>query len=108
LKLEEKRNKYYCNRRGAAGFFAAIAAKSNNPDSVVTILEKGISVLGKVKISGGGRCNVTNSCIDPKELIKFYPRGSKALLAPFYTFNCADTIAWFEKRGVILKTEPDG
>ncbi len=93
---------------GAAGFFAAIITAENNPDCDVTILEKGNSVLGKVKISGGGRCNVTNACTEPGELIKYYPRGSKALLGPFNKFSSKDTIQWFEHRGVKLKTEPDG
>lgn len=93
---------------GAAGFFAAITAAENNHDCVVTILEKGISVLGKVKVSGGGRCNVTNACTDPRELIKYYPRGGKALLGPFTRFSSKDAIQWFERRGVKLKTEQDG
>lgn len=93
---------------GAAGFFAAITAAENNPGSSVTIVEKGISVLGKVKISGGGRCNLTNAITDPKELIKYYPRGGKALLGPFNTFGSKDTIQWFEHRCVKLKSEPDG
>lgn len=93
---------------GAAGFFAAINAAENNPGSNVSILEKGNSVLSKVKISGGGRCNVTNACTDPRELIKYYPRGYKALLAPFHQFSSKDTIKWFEQKGVKLKTEPDG
>src|ERR1035437_193149 len=93
---------------GAAGFFAAITAAERNPASNIVILEKGTSVLGKVKISGGGRCNVTNSCSDPKELIKYYPRGSKELLSPFYNFNSTDTIEWFNNHGVKLKTESDG
>ena len=93
---------------GAAGFFAAITAAEDNPECHVTILEKGISVLGKVKVSGGGRCNVTNTCSDPGELIKYYPRGGKALLGPFYKFSSSDTIQWFEQRGVKLKAEQDG
>jgi hypothetical protein len=93
---------------GAAGFFAAITSASNYPGCSVTILEKGQSVLGKVKVSGGGRCNVTNACRIPEELVKFYPRGGKALLAPFHRFNPINTIEWFEKRRVKLKIEPDG
>jgi predicted Rossmann fold flavoprotein len=93
---------------GAAGFFSAITAAERNPGSNIVILEKGTSVLGKVKVSGGGRCNVTNSCSDPKELIKYYPRGSKELLSPFYKFNSRDTMEWFTNHGVKLKTESDG
>jgi len=93
---------------GAAGFFAAITAAENNPGCEVSILEKSASVLGKVKVSGGGRCNVTNACSDPKDLIKYYPRGGKALLGPFNHFGTIDTVQWFEQRGVELKTEPDG
>jgi predicted Rossmann fold flavoprotein len=93
---------------GAAGFFAAAAAAENNPGNKIIILEKGNSVLGKVKISGGGRCNVTNICSDPTELIKYYPRGGKELLSPFHKFNSRDTVIWFEKHGVNLKTENDG
>jgi hypothetical protein len=93
---------------GAAGFFAAITAGEGNPGGSVTILEKGTSVLGKVKVSGGGRCNVTNVITDPRELIKYYPRGGKALLGPFNSFSSKDTIQWFERRGVKLKAEPDG
>jgi flavoprotein, HI0933 family len=93
---------------GAAGFFAAAVSAEKNPGNNIIILEKGYTVLGKVKISGGGRCNVTNSCTDPGELIKFYPRGGKELLSPFHKFNSRDTINWFERHGVKLKTEPDG
>lgn len=93
---------------GAAGFFAGINAAGNNPGQSITILEKGNSVLGKVKISGGGRCNVTNACTNPVELIKYYPRGGKALLGPFNRFSSKDTIKWFEHKGIKLKTESDG
>lgn len=93
---------------GAAGFFAAITAAECNPDLSVIILEQGLEVLGKVKISGGGRCNVTHACFDAKELVKFYPRGHKELLSPFYRFNCTHTVGWFENRRVPLKTEEDG
>ena len=92
---------------GAAGFFTAINAKEQNPNLKVTILEKGKDVLQKVKISGGGRCNVTHACFDPKELTKFYPRGEKELLGPFHTFMTGDTFEWFENRGVPLKIEGD-
>ncbi|MBX2872312.1 MAG: NAD(P)/FAD-dependent oxidoreductase [Saprospiraceae bacterium] len=93
---------------GAAGFFAAIRCAELRPDAQVTILERGKDVLGKVKISGGGRCNVTHACYVPRELIKFYPRGAKELLGPFNRFACGDTQAWFEDRGVPLKIEQDG
>lgn len=92
---------------GAAGFFAAINMAESNPELVVTILEKSTKVLQKVKVSGGGRCNVTHACFDPKELIDFYPRGKKELLGPFHSFMTGDTIEWFEQRGIALKTEDD-
>ncbi len=92
---------------GAAGFFAAINMAESNPDLKVTILEKSSKVLQKVKVSGGGRCNVTHACFDPKELIEFYPRGKKELLGPFHTFMTGDTIEWFEQRGIPLKIEDD-
>ncbi len=93
---------------GAAGFFAAVNFARLKPDWQVIMLEQSKQVLGKVKISGGGRCNVTHACFEPKELIKYYPRGSKALLGPFHRFMTGDTMAWFEERGVELKIEPDG
>jgi predicted Rossmann fold flavoprotein len=93
---------------GAAGFFAAIRLAERYPKSSVMILERGKEVLQKVRVSGGGRCNVTHACWTPKELVKFYPRGSKALLGPFHKFACGDTMDWFEKRGVQLKVEEDG
>jgi len=92
---------------GAAGFFTAITAKELNPDLNVTILEKGKEVLQKVKISGGGRCNVTHACFVPKDLTEFYPRGKKELLGPFHQFMTGDTMEWFETRGVPLKIEKD-
>lgn len=93
---------------GAAGFFAAIRAAELNPNLKVVILEKGREVLQKVRVSGGGRCNVTHACFDPRELVKFYPRGNKALLGPYNRFQPGDTVAWFEQRGVRLKAEEDG
>ncbi len=87
---------------GAAGFFAAIAAKENHPKAEVTIFEKSKKILSKVKISGGGRCNVTNGCTDIKELSKAYPRGEKKLKRAFRTFCTKDTMDWFESRGVPL------
>ncbi|WP_411825573.1 NAD(P)/FAD-dependent oxidoreductase [Luteolibacter sp. AS25] len=93
---------------GAAGFFSAITAAEADPDSQVTIYERGKQLLSKVKISGGGRCNVTHSCFDPAELSKRYPRGSRELRGAFHRFQPQDTIAWFAQRGVTLKTEADG
>ncbi|MCB0464877.1 MAG: NAD(P)/FAD-dependent oxidoreductase [Aequorivita sp.] len=93
---------------GAAGFFTAINAAENNPKLKIIILERGKEVLTKVKVSGGGRCNVTHAEFLPKELTQNYPRGEKELLGPFHTFMTGDTIAWFEKRGVELKIEEDG
>ncbi|MAZ96805.1 NAD(P)/FAD-dependent oxidoreductase [Schleiferiaceae bacterium] len=92
---------------GAAGFFAAIASAEANPDHRVILLEKGKEVLGKVLISGGGRCNVTHACFDPKELATHYPRGSKELLGPLHKFQPGDTMEWFADRGVELKIEGD-
>lgn len=93
---------------GAAGFFTAINIVENNPKLKVAILERGKSVLEKVRISGGGRCNVTHACFVPNELVKFYPRGEKELRGPFHQFSSGDTIEWFEKHGVELKIEEDG
>ena len=93
---------------GAAGFFAAITCAEAAPDAEVTVLERGPQFLSKVRISGGGRCNVTHACFDARELTARYPRGGRALLAPFKNFQARDTVAWFESRGVKLKTEADG
>lgn len=93
---------------GAAGFFAAIACAEKNADYQIIILEKSPKLLAKVKISGGGRCNVTHACFDVRQLVKNYPRGEKQLLGPFTRFNPANTVEWFENRGVQLKTEADG
>ena len=93
---------------GAAGFFAAITYAEATPGATVTLLEKSPQFLSKVRISGGGRCNLTHACFAPRELSDHYPRGGSALLAPFQIFQPRDTIAWFESRGVKLKTEPDG
>ncbi len=93
---------------GAAGFFAAINLKTKAPNLKVAILERGSQVLTKVKISGGGRCNVTHGEFIPSELSKNYPRGEKELLGPFHTFMTGDTLAWFEERGVKIKMEEDG
>jgi len=93
---------------GAAGFFTAINIAEKNPKLKVAILERGKEVLTKVRISGGGRCNVTHACFEPNELVKFYPRGEKELRGPFHQFASGDTIEWFEKHGVELKIEEDG
>lgn len=93
---------------GAAGFFAAITAAESHPGLAVTILERSAKLLSKVRISGGGRCNVTHACFDPSELIRFYPRGGKELRSVFSRFGPADTVEWFHARGVELKTEADG
>ncbi|MBF6656393.1 aminoacetone oxidase family FAD-binding enzyme [Flavobacterium columnare] len=93
---------------GASGFFSAINIAENFPQLKIALLERGKEVLSKVRISGGGRCNVTHACFVPNDLVKFYPRGEKELKGPFNQFCSGDTIEWFEKHGVTLKTEEDG
>jgi predicted Rossmann fold flavoprotein len=93
---------------GAAGFFGAIAAASTYPHSQVTLYEAGPEPLAKVRISGGGRCNVTHSCFEADQLVQNYPRGGKALRGAFSRFQPQDTVDWFTLRGVELKTEADG
>lgn len=93
---------------GAAGFFAAIVCKQHRPEASVTILEKSDKVLAKVKVSGGGRCNVTTSVTDIAQVIAHYPRGGRHLKRCFGQFGPLDTVKWFKVRGVTLKTEPDG
>ena len=93
---------------GAAGFFGAIACAEANPTISVVLLEKTGKLLGKVRVSGGGRCNVTHACESAAQLVAHYPRGHKQLKAAFQRFGVADTVAWFAKRGVALKTEADG
>ncbi len=93
---------------GAAGFFTAINIVEKNANLKVAILERGKNVLEKVRISGGGRCNVTHACFVPNDLVKFYPRGERELKGPFHQFSSGDTIEWFEKHGVDLKIEEDG
>jgi len=93
---------------GAAGFFSAITCAEAHPDCQVIILEQGSQVLQKVKISGGGRCNVTHQCFEAKELLMRYPRGHRELIGPFHHWQARDTVEWFESRGVRLKTESDG
>ena len=93
---------------GAAGFFAAIACAHANPANDVSIYERGAQFLTKVRVSGGGRCNVTNVCSDPVELSNHFPRGKRSLISPFRRFSATDTVAWFEEQGVKLKVESDG
>lgn len=93
---------------GAAGFFAALSAKKSMPELRVAIYEKTGVLLSKVRISGGGRCNVTHHLFDPLPLSKNYPRGSQELISLFHRFNPTDTVEWFESRGVTLKAEADG
>ncbi|MAL86602.1 MAG: aminoacetone oxidase family FAD-binding enzyme, partial [Opitutae bacterium] len=93
---------------GAAGFFCAITLAEENKNAEVIIFDSGNQFLRKVKISGGGRCNVTHACFDPRELVKKYPRGQKELLGAFYTWQPKDTVEWFRNRGVQTKTEEDG
>jgi len=93
---------------GPAGFFAAIRCAELNPRLRVLLIEKASQTLGKVIISGGGRCNVTNACFDPAKLVTFYPRGGNELRGAFSRFQAADTVEWFESRGVKLKAESDG
>ncbi|APJ02728.1 NAD(P)/FAD-dependent oxidoreductase [Silvanigrella aquatica] len=93
---------------GAAGFFGAIACAENCSHARVLILEATPRILTKVKISGGGRCNVTHHQFDPKQLVRFYPRGQKELLGPFHKFQPKDTVNWFAEHGVELKVEEDG
>jgi len=93
---------------GPAGFFGAITAREVDPSRPVIILEKNPDVLAKVKISGGGRCNVTHACFDPRDLATHYPRGHKELIGPFHKWGPSETAAWFAERGVALKTEADG
>ena len=93
---------------GAAGFFCAVNAARLGQGLRVTILEKTGKLLSKVKVSGGGRCNVTHACFEPRELVKRYPRGSRELLGAFHRWQPRDTVEWFESRGVKLKAEEDG
>ncbi|MBS1619413.1 MAG: NAD(P)/FAD-dependent oxidoreductase, partial [Bacteroidetes bacterium] len=88
---------------GAAGFFFAVNCAEQHPDYRITILEKSGKLLEKVRISGGGRCNVTHACFEPRALTKFYPRGEKELLGAFHRFMTGDTISWYDAHGVKLK-----
>lgn len=93
---------------GAAGYFLAANLNNKNKKHEITIFEQSTKVLQKVRISGGGRCNVTHACWDPSDLVEYYPRGKRELLGPFHHFACGDTMEWFESRGVALKIEEDG
>ena len=93
---------------GAAGFFAALSAAKHHPSAEVTLFEKSNKLLAKVKVSGGGRCNVTHACFSPATLAKGYPRGGKQLKKAFSSFHAQHTVDWFTDRGVPLKTEEDG
>ncbi len=93
---------------GAAGYFAAIACAEANPACAVTLYEATAHPLAKVEVSGGGRCNVTHACFEPRELVRHYPHGGRELLGAFHRWQPRDTVAWFEQRGVPLKTEADG
>ena len=93
---------------GAAGFFAAIAATQANSSCKVSLFERSSQFLSKVRISGGGRCNVTHALFDPRLFTTCYPRGERELISPFHRFSAEDTVAWFEARGVRLKREEDG
>ena len=93
---------------GAAGYFAAITAAEANPSANVIIYEQGKRTLTKVKISGGGRCNITHKCFEPNELTARYPRGGHELRGAFHRWQPQDTIDWFAARGVAIKAEPDG
>ena len=93
---------------GASGFFAAINIAKQAPHLNVAILERAQTGLAKVKVSGGGRCNVTHAEFIPSDLVQNYPRGERELLGPFHQFMTGDTMAWFEERGVALNIENDG
>ena len=93
---------------GAAGYFSAIAAAETDRSATVVLFEATAHTLAKVRISGGGRCNTTHACFEPRELVKRYPRGSRELIGPLHQFGPRETVAWFAARGVELKTETDG
>jgi len=93
---------------GAAGFFAACACAETAPGSAITILERGADFLAKVRVSGGGRCNVTHACFDAREFVTRYPRGAQELIGPFRRFGASETVDWFATRGVRLYTQADG
>lgn len=93
---------------GAAGFFAALSVKAHHPDAQVTLYEKSNKLLAKVRVSGGGRCNVTHACFNERKLAAHYPRGERFLRKSFGVFSARNTVDWFAERGVTLKTESDG
>ncbi len=106
--MNSQRHKIIVVGGGAAGFFGAIACAEAHPDAQVTLLEAARSPLAKVRVSGGGRCNVTHACFEPSLLVQHYPRGGKALRGAFTRFQPKDTVAWFMQQGIPLKTEGDG
>ena len=106
--MSDRRKKVVVIGGGAAGFFFAVNCAELHPDYDITIIEKSNKLLEKVRISGGGRCNVTHACFDQKLLVKKYPRGERELLGAFHRFMTSDTVQWFESRGVEIKTEEDG
>ena len=106
--MEGRRRRVVVAGAGAAGFFGAIACAESASRPEVTLLEATAHTLAKVRISGGGRCNVTRDCPDPREMARGYPRGYRELVGPLTRFGTADTAAWFLGRGVELKTEADG
>ena len=106
--MSDKKKRVAIVGGGAAGFFAAISCAQTNPGLEVYLFEKTPKLLSKVRVSGGGRCNVTHHCFNPNQLIQYYPRGGKFLKTGFKLFGAAETVKWFEKRGVKLKTEEDG
>ena len=106
--MEKEQKKLVVIGGGAAGFFCAVNAAKQNPGLRVMIAEKSSKLLSKVKVSGGGRCNVTHHCFEIEELVKKYPRGQNFLKKAFHHFNTTHTIRWFEERGIILKKEADG
>ena len=106
--LDYQRKRLVVIGGGAAGFFCAVNAARMHPGMEVMILEKNSKLLSKVRVSGGGRCNVTHACFDIAEMVKRYPRGANFVKKTFHQFFTADTIQWFKDRGVLLKTEPDG
>src|SRR5687768_2013990 len=92
---------------GAAGFFGAIQAGEMKPGLRMLILEKTNKILSKVRVSGGGRCNVTHQCFNPFELARHYPRGEKFLKTLFKEYHAENTVKWFESKKVVLKSEED-
>ncbi len=105
---EPERTRILVAGGGAAGFFAAVACAEANPQAEVQIHEATAHPLAKVRVSGGGRCNVTHACFDPDRFAQSFPRGSRELIGPFHRFGAAETVAWFESHGVKLKAEKDG